>query len=296
MMDLAHSGLSLGLMMSALFFGLRHGIDWDHIAAITDIAATQESPRQGFRLGTIYVLGHAAVVLTLGLVVISLGSTIPPWLDATMGQVVGWTLLLMGAYVIFSLVRDRGRFRMRSRWMLLFAGLRRVRLFVTTMISPSPIAVTHDHAHAAVDGIHHTGGAGNTGEAGAPAAAGSRIKAPTHRHPHTHDLDDADLGTATVAGIGMLHGIGAETPTQLIVFLAAANAGGMGTGIAVLAVFIVGLVISNSAITLASTLSFRARSVTFHRVLGGVTAALSIVVGTLFVFGADGSLPVWFAG
>ena len=33
-------GGSLGVMGGALALGLRHGIDWDHIAAITDITST----------------------------------------------------------------------------------------------------------------------------------------------------------------------------------------------------------------------------------------------------------------
>ncbi|RLT52640.1 MAG: HoxN/HupN/NixA family nickel/cobalt transporter, partial [Chloroflexi bacterium] len=34
------SGGSLGLLGTALTLGIRHGIDWHHIAAITDITGT----------------------------------------------------------------------------------------------------------------------------------------------------------------------------------------------------------------------------------------------------------------
>ena len=33
-------GGSLGIVAAALALGIRHGIDWDHIAAITDITST----------------------------------------------------------------------------------------------------------------------------------------------------------------------------------------------------------------------------------------------------------------
>jgi len=289
MIDVAGHGLTVGLLASALLFGLRHGIDWDHIAAITDIAATQENPRRGFRLGTVYVLGHAAVVFVLGMAVIMFGSTLPSWIDEAMGKVVGWTLLLLGIWVIFALIRDRGEFRMRSRWMLLFAGARRVRRFVSTRLAAATL--THDHPHAAVDEVHHSDGSG-AGE------GGSRLRAPTHRHAHSHDIGESEYGTAAVAGIGMLHGIGAETPTQLVIFLAAAQAGGMATGIAVLAVFILGLIISNSAITLTSTLGFRATESRrrFHTVLGGATAVVSLVIGAMLIAGAENGLPLFFAG
>jgi len=32
--------MSFGLILTALGFGLRHGIDWDHIAAIADISSS----------------------------------------------------------------------------------------------------------------------------------------------------------------------------------------------------------------------------------------------------------------
>ena len=47
----ATTGLGVGLMMSAFFLGLRHGVDWDHIAAITDLSATQDSTRRGCSSG-----------------------------------------------------------------------------------------------------------------------------------------------------------------------------------------------------------------------------------------------------
>ncbi len=42
-------GSSLGVLAAALALGIRHGIDWDHIAAITDItstAAAQHDPEE----------------------------------------------------------------------------------------------------------------------------------------------------------------------------------------------------------------------------------------------------------
>lgn len=294
MPEFVGDGFSLGLLAAALFFGLRHGIDWDHIAAITDIAATQESPRRGFHLGTVYVLGHAAVVFVLGIIVITVGKSVPDWLDAAMGKLVGWSLIILAVAVIVSLIRNRHDFRMRSRWMMLFAGVRRIGRFVTERIlGRSPEPVIHDHPHVAGGAVHH-----DEPDSAQTDTAGTRLAAPTHEHPHAHHLPEADYGVASVAVIGALHGIGAETPTQIVLFLAAAHAGGVATGIAVLAAFIVGLVISNSIITLLSTVGFRAtaNSRRLHVILGAVTAAVSLVVGTLLVMGADAALPALIAG
>src|SRR4029078_1890883 len=70
------------------------------------------------------------------------------------------------------------------------------------------------------------------------------------------DAPCSNYGKPTAFGIGMLHGVGAETPTQVLLFVAAAGAGGTGAGVALLVAFLVGLLGSNSLITLAGTYGF----------------------------------------
>jgi len=277
----AGAGITVGLVVAALLLGLRHGIDWDHIVAITDIAATQDSRRRGMFLGTLYVLGHAVVIVVLGIAAIALGSTIPNWLDAVMGRLVGITLIVLGTAVAITLFQERGDFRARSRWIILFETTRR-------MIGG--IGTSHSHDHAAIAEAHH-------GDTDPAARGGSRIAAPTHRHEHAHS-GDGDYSNASSVGIGALHGIGAETPTQVIVFLAAATAGGIGAGLAVLLAFVVGLVVANSAITMASAFGLAAASKgrRVQLTMGVATAAMSIVIGSLFLLGIDGVLPAFFAG
>jgi len=276
------NGITIGLLVAALLLGLRHGVDWDHIVAITDMAATQPSRRRGIVLGTLYVLGHAAVVVALGLLAIVLGSTIPEWLDAAMGRLVGVTLIVLGVAVVVALYHERGDFRARSRWIILFEASRRLFGGETTV---------HAHGHAAIADSHH-------GAADAEAEAGShRIAAPTHHHEHAHD-SDGGYSRASSVGIGALHGIGAETPTQVVVFLAAATAGGIAAGVAVLIAFVAGLVAANSAITFASAfgLASAAKRRRVQIAMGVTTAAMSIAIGVLFVVGIDGVLPAFLAG
>src|SRR5438445_1217664 len=156
--------------MAAL--GFRHGFDWDHIAAITDITSTTSashteanvpagSPmpahghepdeirghvhaheatgpgamhalaesrfaheeRHAVGLATLYALGHASVVMVLGVAALLLGAVLPAWVDPILERVVGVTLVLLGAWVLFSVyqyLRGKGEFRLRSRWMLVF--------------------------------------------------------------------------------------------------------------------------------------------------------------------------------
>ena len=312
----AAAGLTLGLVVAAFLLGLRHGIDWDHIVAITDIAATTESRAKGALLGTMYVLGHAAVVFALGIGAIALGSTIPDWVDAGMGRFVGVTLILLGVLVAATLIREQGDFRARSRWMILIgAGRGAYRSVRSRLISRNAAAgsegsggesTSHLHEHVAVPGVHHAA-ADDAGEddredvgedAGKDARRGTRIEAPTHSHSHSHAADDLEYGRSTSVGIGMLHGVGAETPTQVVVFLAAAAAGGIVTGVLVLLVFLVGLVISNTAITVASAFGFAklSRRKGVQIAMGAFTAAMSVGIGILFVTGNDGILPAFFAG
>lgn len=295
----ASAGLTMGLVVAAFLLGLRHGIDWDHIIAITDIAATTESRAKGALLGTMYVLGHAAVVFVLGIGAIALGSTIPEWVDAAMGKFVGVTLILLGVLVAITLIREQGDFRARSRWMILFGTVggayRSVRDRVIgrkTVVATAPIS--HVHEHAAVAGVHHRGTDTDEDE----VSPGNLIAAPKHSHAHSHAADDLEYGKSTTVGIGMIHGVGAETPTQVVVFLAAASAGGIATGVLVLIVFLLGLVLSNTAITVASAFGFAklSRRKGVQIAMGAFTAAMSVGIGLLFVTGNDGILPAFFAG
>ncbi len=279
----AATGLGVGLVVSSFLLGLRHGVDWDHIAAITDIAATQQAPRRGFLLGLVYAFGHGLVVLAIGIVVIMAGRSLPDSVDAAFGRIVGWTLILLGVYLLYSLVVHRQGFRMQSRWMLIIGGVRRlVARFRRTE------SVEHEHEHAAFH-VHHTG---------SDDEAGGEGRVHTHRHRHGPDAGFGDYGGSVSFGVGMLHGVGAETPTQVVTFLAASQAGGTGAGIAVLVIFLVGLFIANGIISWAFAYGFTAvgRRQRVQMVLGGVTAIASLVVGALFALGQDAVLPAFFAG
>ena len=293
----ASQTLDFGLVVAALAFGLRHGIDWDHIAAITDITASQDTPRAGWRLGTLYVVGHAGVVLVLGLAAILLGDRLPASVDETMGKVVGVTLIGLGVCVIYSLVRHGRDFRMQSRWMLTLRAVRTAYRWARAQSGrASATAVVHDHAHLAAADYHHEADVEIPSE-----TTSTRFRGPTHIHPHRHP-DSADplasYGTKTALGIGALHGIGAETPTQVLIFLAAAGAGGTAAGLIVLTAFLIGLVASNSLITVGSAFGFLAASRRFavQASLGAVTGVVSLGLGFLLLLGRESVLPALLGG
>src|SRR6476646_7523052 len=125
---IAPTAVNLGVLLTGLLLGIRHGIDWDHIAAITDITSTTAATgmadaahagqhreisghshglggEREIRLGTLYALGHGAVVIALGLAAIAFGALLPDWLDPIMGRIVGFTLVALGMWVLYSVYR-----------------------------------------------------------------------------------------------------------------------------------------------------------------------------------------------
>jgi len=219
-----------------------------------------------------------------------------------MERVVGATLVVLGVYVIVSLLRHGRDFRMKSRWMLVFSGVRRGVRWVRRRRSDDPlVVVTHEHAHDPSEphpDVHEEIRVAVGASAHAPAPVATE-----HRHGHRHigslPEDPFDqYGKPTAFGVGMLHGVGAETPTQVLLFLAAAGAGGEAQGLLLLACFVVGLITSNTLITAATTFGFLNASRNWHIYLSVsvITALFSLVVGLLFLTGSGSVLPAFFAG
>lgn len=298
--------MSLGLLLTALGLGLRHGIDWDHIAAIADLSSTTENKRRGFALSMAYAVGHGAVVFGLGTLAILFGLAIPESLDEWMGRIVGITLVALGLWILVELARKGREFRLRSRWMLVingtFAGFRRVR----HGLSGRHISIEHEHGHSHTDDEHldvqahdhsHVGEAAKIAQ---PVAAGrfgalrERLHGHNHTHQHRHDLSlpnspDAGYSHGTATGIGMLHGVGIESPTQIAIFVASTAAVGAGFGLMLLGTWVLGLIVANAflaAIAGAGLLNAE-RSFPVYATLAVVLSVASIVLGALFVLGLD---------
>src|SRR5207248_8363335 len=87
-------------LVSAAVLGFRHGLDYDHIAAISDISSVQARPRDAMRYGLLYVAGHAATVAVLGSAAVIFRISLPPASDRWAERLVGVTLLVLGLYVL----------------------------------------------------------------------------------------------------------------------------------------------------------------------------------------------------
>jgi high-affinity nickel permease len=318
------AGGAVGLLVTAVVLGVRHGFDWDHLAAITDITSTTatadaadfvhesvheersghahahggeaelrahgpETPQsnahphlagppqmvnvdaadsahipvsavrpslhgeqsRALLLGSLYALGHATVVAALGLAALSLGAVLPEWVDPIMGRVVGFTLVVLGAWVFISLyqyARHGTAFRLRSRWMLVFDSAR---------------------------------------------FAWRRFQARLHGHEHVDPIEMSSYGPRTAFGVGMIHGVGAETGTQVLLIAAIGGASGQGLGIPMLVAFIGGLLVSNSVIVLVTATGFIASRLRerLYVGIGAVAGAFSLVIGAIFLLQLEDRLP-----
>ncbi len=245
-MTVTPTSLQLALL-SAAILGFRHGFDYDHIAAISDITSVQTSRWRGMRLGLLYALGHAAMVIVLGSAVIVFQLSLPHGIDRIAERLVGLTLLILGVYVLGSLFN--GNSAPRSRFHLMAGAARWIHWKMK--------GYWHDH------------------DVPPPAAK------------------TWNYSSKSVVMIGLVHGLGAETPSQLMIFLLAANLGGIGKGFVGLAMFIVGLLVMNTVMTASAVglFGFSSRLPRFQLIVTVLTAIYSLAVGALFLFGSSSLLP-----
>jgi high-affinity nickel permease len=240
--------LALALFTAAVL-GFRHGFDYDHIAAISDITNVELDRRRAMRMGLLYVLGHAATVAALGSLVIVFQTSLPPAIDSWSERLVGLTLVILGIYVLGSMFRSGDRAVPKSRVLILINAFRwtiwKVRQTFHDKNLERPAATNWNYTKK------------------------------------------------SVFFIGVIHGLGAETPSQLLIFLLAANLGGVARGFLGLAMFLAGLLLMNTLMT-ASAVGIFSASATRYRLMQvatALTATYSLVVGAIFLFDQAAKLP-----
>ncbi|MBS1993372.1 MAG: hypothetical protein JSS83_22805 [Cyanobacteria bacterium SZAS LIN-3] len=244
---------SLVVIGNALVLGVRHGVDWDHIAAIADIVGTAGStkvsngslaiarPADALKLSWCYALGHASIVLVLGIIALKFAAVLPQWIDPFMEKAVGTTLLLLGGWIIYSLGINASRgedLHLQSRWMFLLSKIRQL-----------------------------------TGKSQQPLMR--------------------QYTTPAAFGIGVIHGFGAETGTQVLLIAAVGGSSSHFLGLTILLAFISGLLISNTLVALITCAGFMnsARFKPLFIATSIITGVFSLIIGAMFVGGYAEMLP-----
>src|SRR5579863_8249425 len=112
-------------LLSAGMLGFRHGLDYDHIAAISDISSVQSRARDAMRYGLLYVAGHATTVAILGGLAVVFRVALPAASDRWAERLVGITLLVLGIYVLGTFFRPstHSHWRPQTRITLLIYGM-----------------------------------------------------------------------------------------------------------------------------------------------------------------------------
>jgi hypothetical protein len=242
----AVSAVPLALAGTSFALGARHGLDWDHIAAITDLTAPRADDtapgRRGFALSFWYCTGHGLVLAVFGALVLLLGVGLPTGLDAAFELLVGLTLVTLGGVVLYQLGRYRSDYRYTGRISLVVGALR-------------------------------------------------RGWARARRREVPGDRLDVDRRGAFL--VGLLHGTGAETPTQIALFAAAGASGSAAAATVILGAFVAGLVVADLGIAaawLSGVLGSR-RAPRVQVALGAVTGLASLSLGVLILTGHSGVVP-----
>jgi high-affinity nickel-transport protein len=248
-LEILPSAVPLALAGTSFALGVRHGLDWDHIAAITDLTAprkddadTRRAGRRGLGLSFWYCTGHGLVLAVLGGLVLALGLGLPAGMDVAFEHLVGITLVSLGGVVLYQLGRYRSDYQYTGRISLVVGALRR---------------------------------------------GWARAR---RREVPGGSLDVDRRGAFLV---GLLHGTGAETPTQIALFAAAGASGSAATAAVVLGAFVAGLVLADlgvAAAWLSGVLGSR-RSPHVQLALGAVTGVASLSLGLLILTGHSDVVP-----
>ncbi|HUQ43164.1 MAG TPA: hypothetical protein VM451_01955 [Candidatus Limnocylindria bacterium] len=298
---------NLGLLGTALALGLRHGIDWDHIAAITDITSTTaagesseiaheeahlagepthphggtaelaahgaEEPEHHQHHDHAHGEGHRVRFAGEQRRAVLLGSLYALGHALVVG-LLGAAALLFGAVLPDWVDPIMGR----------IVGLTLIVLGVWVFYS------VYSYVRHGTEFRLRS----RWMLAFASLRYGWRwFRAKLHGHDHVDPVEASTYGARTAFGVGMIHGIGAETGTQVLIIAAVGGAASVGLGIPMMLAFIAGLLISNTAIVLISATGFVASQLRqrIYLVVGVIAGVFSLVVGLVFLFGVESILP-----
>lgn len=223
----------LSITIYAVLMGFRHGMDSDHIAAIADMVGAEQQRKKQLRLGITYALGHGAIVMVIGMLAIFFGSHLPEPVLATMEQLVGISLVVLGVFMLYTLIRQRKDYQHQSR---LEIGIR----LISRMFNKS--------------------------------------------------AEKPDLRKWGVIGafcIGILHGIGAETPTQVMLISSSVGLNNFAAASMQLLFFTIGLLVATIMVTYIASWGFvnlKARQWAYL-LFGCVTGTYSVVLGITIMQG-----------
>lgn len=220
----------------AISLGVRHGMDADHLAAIADMIGAEKQKQRQVRLGIMYSFGHGLVVLIIGLIAISLGTYLPDGVSVALELLVGISLNLLGAMILYSLFQQKSSYEYKSRLTILYESM---------------------------------------------------LKMFRKNRAESNKLSPVGIGIVGAFMIGIIHGIGVETPTQIMVITSAVGLDQFSASLMQLLLFVVGLLISTILFTYLASWGFM-KAQFKHKLflaLGLITGIYSVGLGMFIIYG-----------
>ncbi|MEH7503181.1 High-affinity nickel-transporter [Neobacillus drentensis] len=227
----------------AVMIGMRHGIDGDHVAAIADMVGSEQQKRKQVSLGIMYALGHGVIVLIVGLISIFIGLELPSTTRQVMEILVSLTLIILGGFILYSLLQQRKDYEYKSRLKIVYEWI--AKLMAKWKLGINEKAV-------------------------------SSIK----------------LGVISAFVIGIIHGIGVESPTQIALLTNAVGLNNVTAATMQLLLFVLGLLISTICVTFFLSWGFLKAKLKkqVYIVLGLITGMYSLGLGVSML------LELWKGG
>ena len=115
--------LALALAV-ALVLGLKHATDPDHLVAVSSLVMTDEGDVRGaVRLGAWWGVGHASILLLVGVPLIAFKGEMPSWLERGAETAVGVVIVLLAVRVIVRWLRPPEQRSVRTPHQALGIGM-----------------------------------------------------------------------------------------------------------------------------------------------------------------------------
>jgi high-affinity nickel-transport protein len=248
----------LSIIAIGFFLGMRHATDPDHVIAVTTIVSNQRKTSRAALIGAMWGLGHTVTILIVGAAIIVFNIVIPVRLGLTMELSVGFILILLGIWNLYSFMRT---------------------VPVPTQADGSVVPASHHaHPHAHGDYIH----------------SHPHLHDP-ESHPHSPnqtplvrlDRTFGNIGLYQLLRplvVGIVHGLAGSAAVALLIL---ASIRTPSWAIAYLLVFGVGTIAGMMLITMSIASTFRYvgnRFASFSQRLGLVSGLVSLAFGLFLAY------------
>ena len=264
----------LSIIAIGFFLGMRHATDPDHVIAVTTIVSNQRKASRAALIGVMWGLGHTVTILAVGAAIILFNLVIPVRLGLTMELSVGFMLILLGIWNLYSFIRT-------------MPASAQVEGFVVHSHHQ------HSHPHAHGDYVHNH----------------PHVHDP-ESHPHSPEKTplvrlDRTFGSIGLYQllrplvVGIVHGLAGSAAVALLIL---ASIRTPSWAVAYLLVFGVGTIAGMMLITMSIASTFRYvgnRFASFSQRLGMVSGLVSLAFGLflayeiVFVQGLLSAHPQW---